>query len=64
VASDYAEAAKSTATTPFFGHDPIFLQGLTGAVGAAGVIIGSLLGLVWGTGARRDKRREARLAGA
>jgi hypothetical protein len=53
-----------TAAAPFFGFDPIFLQGFTGALGAASVIIGSLLGLIWGTGARREKRREARLAAA
>jgi hypothetical protein len=49
-----------TAAAPFFGYDPIFLQGFTGAAGAAGVIIGSLLGLIWGTQARRHKRREIR----
>jgi hypothetical protein len=53
-----------TAAAPFFGYDPIFLQGLTGAIGAACVIIGSLMGLIWGTGARRHKRREIRLAQA
>jgi hypothetical protein len=53
-----------TAAAPFFGYDPIFLQGFAGAVGAASVIIGSLLGLIWGTGARREKRRETRLAKA
>jgi hypothetical protein len=51
-----------TAAAPFFGYDPIFLQGFTGAIGAASVILGSLLGLIWGTAARRDKRREARSA--
>jgi hypothetical protein len=51
-----------TAAAPFFGYDPIFLQGLTGAIGAASVIIGSLLGLFWGTEARREKRREAKSA--
>ena len=51
-----------TAAAPFFGYDPIFLQGFTGAIGAASVILGSLLGLIWGTAARRDKRREARTA--
>jgi hypothetical protein len=49
---------------PFFGYDPIFLQGFTGAIGAASVIIGSLLGLIWGTGARRQKRRDSRSATA
>src|SRR5580704_6371609 len=53
-----------SAAAPFFGYDPIFLQGFTGAVGAACVILGSLVGLVWGTEARRHKRRETRLAGA
>jgi hypothetical protein len=53
-----------TTAATFLGFDPIFLQGFTGAVGAASVIIGSLLGLIWGSGARRDKRREARLATA
>jgi hypothetical protein len=53
-----------TAAAPFFGYDPIFLQGLTGAIGAACIISGSLLGLIWGTGARRDKRRETRAAPA
>jgi hypothetical protein len=53
-----------SAAAPFFGLDPIFLQGFTGAVGAACVIIGSLVGLVWGTEARHHKRREIRLAGA
>jgi hypothetical protein len=53
-----------TAAAPFFGYDPIFLQGLTGAIGAASVIVGSLLGLLWGTEARREKRREARSAAA
>jgi hypothetical protein len=53
-----------TAAAPFFGYDPIFLQGLTGAIGAACVIIGSLMGVIWGTGARRNKRRETRLAQA
>jgi hypothetical protein len=52
-----------SAAAPFFGYDPIFLQGFTGAVGAAGVILGSLLGLVWGTRARRHRRRDARMAG-
>ena len=52
------------AAAPFFGYDPIFLQGLTGAIGAASVIVGSLLGLLWGTEARREKRREARSAAA
>jgi hypothetical protein len=53
-----------SAAAPFFGYDPIFLQGFTGAIGAACVIIGSLVGLAWGTEARRHKRRETRLAGA
>jgi hypothetical protein len=53
-----------TAAAPFLGFDPIFLQGFTGALGAASVIIGSLLGLIWGTGARRRKLREARSARA
>jgi hypothetical protein len=53
-----------TAAAPFLGYDPIFLQGFTGALGAAGVILGSLLGLIWGTGARRRKRRATRLAEA
>jgi hypothetical protein len=53
-----------SAAAPFFGYDPIFLQGFTGAVGAASVIIGSVLGLIWGTAARRHKRRETRLASA
>jgi hypothetical protein len=53
-----------TAAAPFLGYDPIFLQGLTGALGAASVVIGSLLGLIWGTAARRHKRRESRLAAA
>ncbi|HEY6257237.1 MAG TPA: hypothetical protein VIY51_15745 [Xanthobacteraceae bacterium] len=47
---------------PFFGYDPIFLQGLTGAIGAASVIIGSLAGLIVGTRARREKRSERRMA--
>jgi hypothetical protein len=53
-----------TAAAPFLGFDPIFLQGLAGAIGAACVVIGSLLGLIWGTAARRDKRRQTRLARA
>jgi hypothetical protein len=53
-----------TSAVPFLGYDPIFLQGFTGAIGTAGVIIGSLLGLIWGTGARRRKRRETRSASA
>jgi hypothetical protein len=53
-----------SAAAPFFGYDPIFLQGFTGAIGAACVILGSLAGLVGGTEARRHKRRETRLAGA
>ena len=53
-----------TTAAKFFGFDPIFLQGFTGAIGVAGVIIGSLLGLIWGTGARRQKRRATRPASA
>jgi len=53
-----------TVAAPFLGYDPIFLQGFTGAIGTACVIFGSLLGLIWGTGARREKRRELRLAKA
>ncbi|HEY4403497.1 MAG TPA: hypothetical protein VGN55_02495 [Xanthobacteraceae bacterium] len=53
-----------TTAAPFFGYDPIFLQGLTGALGAASIVIGSLLGLIWGTGARRRKRSEARSVAA
>jgi len=53
-----------TTTAKLFGYDPIFLQGFTGAIGAASVIIGSLLGLIWGTGARRRKRCETRSASA
>ena len=49
-----------TKAAPFFGFDPIFLQGLTGAFGTACVIIGSLAGLVFGTQARRHKRKEIR----
>jgi hypothetical protein len=50
-----------TTAAKFFGLDPIFLQGATGAVGAAGIIIGSILGVIWGTKARRHKRRLARV---
>ena len=53
-----------TAAAPFLGLDPIFLQGFAGAVGAASVIIGSLLGLLLGTQARRQKKQEARIAAA
>jgi hypothetical protein len=53
-----------TTAVAFFGFDPIFLQGLTGALGAASVILGSLLGLIWGTAARRHKRGESRAAAA
>jgi hypothetical protein len=51
-----------TAAAPFFGFDPIFLQGFTGALGAASVIIGSLVGLFFGTQARRRRKHEARMA--
>jgi hypothetical protein len=53
-----------TAAAPFLGYDPIFLQGFTGAVGAASVVIGSLLGLIFGTAARRHRLREKQLAQA
>jgi hypothetical protein len=49
-----------TTAAKFLGLDPIFLQGFTGALGAAGVIVGSILGVIWGTEARRHKRRLAR----
>jgi hypothetical protein len=52
---------EPSAAAPFFGYDPIFLQGLSGAIGAASVIIGSLIGLFFGTQARRDKRAELRM---
>ncbi|MFI5011516.1 MAG: hypothetical protein ACHQAY_04125 [Hyphomicrobiales bacterium] len=44
-----------TAAAPLFGYDPIFLQGLIGTVGVTCVILGSIIGLVVGTGARRQK---------
>lgn len=52
---------EPTTAARFLGFDPIFLQGFTGALGAGGVIIGSLVGLFFGTTARRDKRREQRM---
>jgi hypothetical protein len=51
-----------TAAAPFFGLDPIFLQGFAGALGAGGVIVGSILGLIWGTAARQQRRRMAQTA--
>jgi hypothetical protein len=51
-----------TAAAAFLGYDPIFLQGFIGAIGVICVLIGSLLGLIWGTGARRRKRRQAQSA--
>ena len=51
-----------TSAEKFFGLDPIFLQGFTGALGAGSVILGSVLGVIWGTEARRHKRRLARTA--
>jgi hypothetical protein len=44
-----------TLARPLFGYDPIFLQALMGSAGVAVVIIGSILGFVWGRVARRQK---------
>jgi hypothetical protein len=42
---------------PFAWRDPIFLQGTIGAIGAFSVLAWSILGMIKGTGARREKRR-------
>jgi len=44
-----------TAAVPLFGYDPIFLQAMMGAAGVACIILGSLIGYVWGSVARRRK---------
>jgi hypothetical protein len=48
-----------TAAAPLFGYDPIFLQGLLGTLGVTGVLVGSIIGLIWGAEARRRKLAQA-----
>jgi hypothetical protein len=43
-------------------HDAIFLQGLIGAVGAFGVIVSSIFGLIKGAAVRRSRRAQATAA--
>src|SRR6266567_1517462 len=49
---------------PFLGFDPIFLQAALGTLGVSIVIVGSVLGFIWGTKARHRKEDEVRVAQA
>jgi hypothetical protein len=49
-----------TEAKPFLGLDPIFLQGALGTLGVAMVLIGSMLGFIWGATARQQRRDELR----
>jgi hypothetical protein len=41
-----------TAAAPLFGYDPIFLQAVIGAIGVTGIMVSSLLGLIFSAAAR------------
>lgn len=49
-----------TAAPALFGYDPIFLQAFIGAIGVTGVILGSLIGFLFGS---RARYRKTHLAG-
>ncbi len=37
-----------TAAAPLFGYDPIFLQAIMGAIGVTGIMVSSIIGLIFG----------------
>ena len=47
--------ARPDSGAALFGYDPIFLQAFIGAIGVTGVILGSLIGFLFGSRARHRR---------